>query len=604
MLYVPLLDQECLTSFCARFAAANFTTATELCLDMGIRFQNVVDGSDEAIEALAEYGRVAPERLRQSAVRGVGGSVNVDGEVFARKNYARTRLRFCPECFREDDRSADRMPGTRRYTRRIWPIRFLRTCPQHSCRIVDLGVPPLSSPRFHDFMEAQEAMYDDLEDAMAITSSRSPSGFELFLLRRLRAVRDNGPLLDAMPLELAAFVCELAGVSDLFGAKTAERSLDEDQLWAAGQRGYEYLSAGVPGLHSYLDVMHSRLSAVRCDVGGQKIYGRFYTILKDHENPALLGLKREIHDYAVRVLPLSGDSEVFGRPSSTRYLSEKQLRDQFAIRPGHMRKMAVAAGLLDPSEIAAGAMPREVASSIAASLSDAVLPAQAAELIGVNYTVFKSLRRAGLFSPLLSSGNGVAARERFSRAALLAFVDEIERTAERLSIDGLDSIIVACKKTSVKFSEIVALLQQKRLKVIGWNPGQPGLAAVMIDPAEVEEALAPCDNGSLQVEEMKAKLVTSNEAISVLLRGGYLRSTVERLPPRFQPRRVISRDDAEIFTLTYVSFLGAEREYGVRRKDLRMAIQRYGLEPAFPVDEVRVSFYVREKLEAALKLVR
>ncbi|MBB4274088.1 hypothetical protein GGE12_001843 [Rhizobium mongolense] len=571
---------------------------------MGIRFQDVVDGSDKAIEVLAEFGRIAPERLRRSSVREVEGAVNVAGEVFVRKNYARTRLRFCPECFREDDRSADRMPETRRYIRRTWPLRFLRTCPRHSCRIADLGVPPLSSPRFHDFMEAQDAMYDELDDAMSNTSSRSPSKFEAFLLQRLEAVRNDGQLLDAMPLDLAAFVCELAGISALFGPQTSERSLDEDQLWAAGQRGYEYLSGGVSGLHSFLDVMHGRRTAVRCDVGGQKIYGRFYTVLKDHDDPALLRFKREIHEYAVRVLPLSGDADVFGRPETTRYLSEKQLRDEFGMRPGHMRKMAVAAGLLDPSEIAAGAMPREVASSIAASLSDAVLPALAAELIGVHYTVFKALRRAGFFSPLLSSGNGVAAHERFSRAALLEFVGEIERTANRRSLDGLEPITVTCRKTSAKFSEIVTLLRQQRLKAVGWKPSSPGLAAVMIDPTEVGKALAPRDDGHLLVEELKEKLLTSNETMSALLKGEHLKSSVERHPQRRRAQRVISREDAETFIRTYVSFINAEREYGVSRRNLRTALKQSGLEPAFPVDEIGVSFYVREKLEAALKNVQ
>jgi hypothetical protein len=40
MFRVPLFDDEIITSFCSRLAAANGITATDFCRDMGFTFQS------------------------------------------------------------------------------------------------------------------------------------------------------------------------------------------------------------------------------------------------------------------------------------------------------------------------------------------------------------------------------------------------------------------------------------------------------------------------------------------------------------------------------------------------------------------------------------
>ncbi|TBD47060.1 hypothetical protein ELH17_08130 [Rhizobium ruizarguesonis] len=603
MLRVPLFDDEMLTSYCARLAAANLTTATDLSLDMGVTFQNVIDGAERAIDALAEYSRVPVARLRSAAVVTSGRTLNLQGEPLTWQNYSRTRLRFCPGCFRDDDRSKDRMPGTRRYIRRSWALRFLRTCARHQLKMVDLGASPLHPPRNQDFIENLEELYEEVEEAIVSPTARQPSDFENFLLRRLEGIRCDGELLDELPLELAALVCTLIGVAALHGPKAREEAHDDDQLWEASQTGFEYLAGGVAGMHSFQDLMHRSISAVRCDIGGQKIYGNFYVRLKDREDPALDRLKCEIHTYAVEVLPLSGDSEVFGRPEVTRYVSEKQLRREFGHRPGHMRKMAVAMGFLSSSEIDAGAMPRDVAVRISELISDAVLPREAAEMLSVRIVNFNDLRRAGIFSPVLSSGNGVDAHERFSRTAVTEFLSGLRSIAAYPSDGLMRPILRACKMTAIRLGDMVALILQGRLSKVGWDADKEGLSAILIDPREASAALAPTGPKKLTITEMKERLKTSNETAYALVRGGYLNSSMGRSHAHNHPLRLISQEDADAFEKKYVSFLTAEKDLGISRSTLRKALKNAGLQTAFPLDEVRVSFYVRAELEAAIRVI-
>ncbi|GAK73435.1 hypothetical protein RRU01S_39_00150 [Agrobacterium rubi TR3 = NBRC 13261] len=602
MYHVPLFDDESLTSYCARLAAANVTTATDLCSDMGFSFLQVVAGKMSAIENLSRLGGVPTEKLLIARIVTVGDRAILSGETLSRKDYARTRLRICPDCLRDDDLATERMPGTRRYGRRTWPLRFLRTCPKHHRALADLGSVPLHSPRCHDFIECMEAMYDEFAVAtFEAVSERRLSAFEEFIVRRLDGVRQDGVFLDNMPLGLAGQVCELIGTAALFGAKAGETQMNDEMLWAAGRQGYEYLSTEMPGLRSFLDHMHRSSPAVRSDAGGGTLYGTFYKNLSRRDEPELDLLKKEIHRYAFATLPLSGEADVFGKPRVTRYLSEKQLQDVYGIRPGHMRKLAVAAGLLDPAMIKSGAMPLEVAKSIGASLADSVLPAEAADILGLRYPTFKALRRDGMFAPISSSGNGVAMYERFSRQEISQFIEDIAKSATQPVRAGHETILATAKKTRAKLIEIIGLLRQGLLCDVAFDPAKKGLSGILINPEEAHAALVPQRGDRLTLAEMRTRLKTSNEAILGLVNAGHLDSYVERHPMSNVLASFINKADAETFESTYVSFINAEREYAITRTKLRAAIHASQLEPAFPLSEVPVSFYVRKDLVAALE---
>ncbi len=604
MYTVPLFDDEALTSYCARLAAANAKTATDFCLDMGLQFQAVIDGSEPAILMLADHGKVAAGRLRKAAVKETVEGLDIDGEIFTRRNFTRTRLRICPRCFRDDDNSKDRLPGTRRYIRRLWPLRFLRTCPVHNCRIIDLGTAPLYSPRNHDFIECLDGMFDAVQEAMHDERGRNLSDFEKFLLGRLDGCRRDGELLDEMSLSSGAYLCELAGSVKLYGTKTLEKNLDEAQLWEAGKEGYELLREGIPGLHRFLDTMHARQEILRPDTGGGKLYGRLYHVLRAKDDPSWEKVKQEIRNYTFKVLPLSRAADVFGTRESSEYLLDRDLEEITDIRPGHIRKMAIARGLLDPSMITGGVIPKDVAYETIRLLGDWLLPMEAAKLLGMTYPNFARFRQAGMFIPDLASGNGVVIMERHSRKAIDGYLSLMRlRVTISTGTVGLKPILATAKSVGCKITEIIELVQAGRLQMVAWDDAKVGLAALLVDPTEVSESLAVRESDDLSVRELSKSWKMSMEAINALIDNGALK-TKDRPGVRWRGvQQFISPADAQAFSRKYVTFLNAAIDFNVTRTRVREAVMRANLCPLFPYEEVRALFYDRGDLKEALRAI-
>ena len=324
MFRVPLFDDEILTSYCSRLAAANGVTATYFCRDMGFTFQDVINGANSAILALSDIGGVPHERLQSSAVGRdpLNPKVwRVGREVFNSNRFARSRVRFCPLCLAADDQCEDRMPGTRRYIRKTWPLRFLRTCPLHGCEIADLGPTDLGAPRFHDFIEMHDLVFEQIRASMRTPKARSTTDFETFVVERLKGTKCHGNILDRLPMELGGVLCELVGTAVVHGRLSRLTDLEDEALGVACQAGFSYLRAGIGGLHLFLDEMHSSYSPAQCDAGGQPMYGTFYKNLAGRQDAEFDFIKREIHDYAFKTMPLTSSASVFGTSPDARYVS-------------------------------------------------------------------------------------------------------------------------------------------------------------------------------------------------------------------------------------------------------------------------------------------
>nr|WP_281500969.1 TniQ family protein [Rhizobium binae] len=595
-----MFDDETLTSYCSRLAAANATTATDFCKDMGFQFQDVINGSASAVRELAEHGAIPIVRLQMACVRDVARELEVNGEVFPRKAYPRTRLRICPSCLQDDDASEDRMPGTRRFMRRSWALRFLRTCPEHQRPIVDLGPSPLGSPRNHDFTEGLEALYDDVRVAMMEPwSRRELSDFEWFLLRRLDGCKRDGELLDGMSLYAGAHLCEIVGSVRLFGTKITEKELSEDKLWAAAKDGYEFLREGQKGLIRFLDVMHARHPSIPPDCGGQKLYGRMYNIMRESADPFWVPIKNAIRDYAFAVLPLIKSSEIFGRREDSEYLSDTEIQELAAMRPGHVRKMAVASGLIDPSLLTGGAIPRSVVMRLIDLLKDWLLPVEAAKLLGVTYANFKLQSKAGKFAPAVTSTNGVEVYERYSRREIEEYLRELRLKATTdAGPEGLQPVLAAAKSLHCKISDIIDLVDNDRLITVGWDERKIGWSAILVDPEEVAEAVKLNDGDKIVVDQLARIWGLSSEIIWALVNQGAIPTVAGYDKQNRHNPRVVRREDAEAFHAKYVTFTNAARDFGVTRRQIAEAVRRADLLPLY--NAVGALFYDRSNIQIAL----
>lgn len=600
MYRVPLFHDESLTSYCSRLAAANVKTAPDFCLDMGIRFQDVIQATDFAVKKLAEIGDLPIESILRAAIGKKGDSWIVGGEAINNKFYVRTQLRICPRCFEEDARALDRMPGVRHYMRRSWSLQFVRTCPDHNCALNDFGRSPLHAIRCHDFIDS--LMASDIGPGFGQVRPRTLSGFERFSLDRLEGIRRHGDTLDTMPLERGGYLCEVLGIALLYGNNTDQAAIDEDQLWHAGEKGYQYLSKGRDGLRDALDVFHGRLELNKSDFGGGKLYGRFYKILWDQRDPVWDQIKRDIHDYAFEALPLSQTANVFGTSKKASHISETELRTQFGLRPSHLRKMAVALGMLDAASAKSGAVPKDVARKVAEILADSLLAKKAAGVLGITYPKFAKYRRAGIFEPVIVPGNGVTLSERFSKRALEAFLESIYPAVGSPVAEGLKPINVAAKLARCRDSDVLKLVHDKKLKRVGWDNGKVGLEAVLVDPEEVLALDQPHVSEDPSLDEVGEILNVGSDAARSLCGSGYL-PCYDGKNRYNQATQYVRHSDIEAFRAEYISLSEMAFECSDRFRELQSAINTKRIRPSIPKASKHPNFYRRSEIEALINAI-
>ncbi|WFU10295.1 TniQ family protein [Rhizobium sp. CB3090] len=599
MYRVPLLEDESLTSFCSRFAAANVKSAPDFCLDMGFQYSDVINGKEVAIQTLAELSRISIDQIRRASIGKDGKNWIVGGEAILEKFYVRTGLRVCPLCFAEDEKSSERMPGTRRYMRKIWPLQFVRTCQHHNCALNDFGRSLLTSIRCHDLIENLSVA--EIDPGFGAVRPRPMTDFERFAIDRLNGIRRHGSILDAMSLDRGGYLAQIIGTGLLFGKDADQESLDDERLWQAGAEGYNYLSRGVTGLHDAMDVFHERAKNYVSVIGGGKLYGRFYSIMWHQKDPAWDDVKKAMHEYAFASLPLSKSANVFGTSDTARYLSEKELRQTFGVRPTLLRKFAVAMNLMDVCSSNSGAMSREAAYKAYELMEDSILPAEAAAMVGVSYAQFTKFRQAGIFSPSIKAMRQVGLNERFSRKALQAVVDGLrpDRTG---SFEDLLPLNAAAKACGLQMPEIILLLQSKRLRNLTWDNHKVGFDAIRVDPKEIQSLCRTAALVDLTMAEADEILRIGVDNLKVLCNAGYVTSYMAKNSQNRLIRYIVA-EDLHAFYDKYATVRGAVRRHQVTLKRLQLALRLSNVKAVIAKAGRFPEFYLCSEVSNALKEV-
>ncbi|MGO8369107.1 helix-turn-helix domain-containing protein [Rhizobium ruizarguesonis] len=445
-------------------------------------------------------------------------------------------------------------------------------------------------------METHDLALEEIRATMRAPKPRSITDFETFVLERLEGSKCHGNILDCLPLGLGGVLCEMVGTAVVHGRLAGVVDLDDEALGVACQVGFSYLRAGIGGLHLFLDEMQSSFSPPRGDYGGKAIYGKFYTNLAGRHDAELDFIKREIHDYAFKTMPLTSSASVFGTSPDARYVSFEELYREHAINPFHLHKTSIVTGMRDPNSPRSGFLPKDLAEKLLRIINDAVLPAEAAELVGVNYQSFANYTRQGIFKPHLTSAYGVAYNARFSRSELQRFIESIK--PEGHSSSATATIFEASRRLSCSGAEIVNLLQKRQLKKVGWDDTQTGLSAVLVNLEEVAAHVTLPDHGHMSCSEAASRLGLTNETTLRLVNEGYLPSVIARNVTRRRPQRFITEADAAAFESRYVSFFQAKLAFDFSLPQLRKIVA--GLKPVFPPEAVGAKFFARADLDAAV----
>lgn len=254
-LLVPLGEGESPVSFCSRLARRNgCESVRDFCLDMGLRFQDVVDGNADALASLADLGGVDGARLSRHALRKLDHERYLLGDqLIARPMLRRSLVRVCPACLADDLARWPRPGLAAAYQRTEWLLSPLCTCPAHGVSLVSVAHNNYAMEA-HDFSVLVSTPLAQLDDWREQAVKRAPSRLENYLRERLTGiVRTATAWLNALPFYAAAKLCEVIGAVQLHGPKVAISAQDEEQQWMAGDVGFEIAADGPNGIRRLLD---------------------------------------------------------------------------------------------------------------------------------------------------------------------------------------------------------------------------------------------------------------------------------------------------------------------------------------------------------------
>ncbi len=605
---VPLMEDESLTSFTSRYANANARTAIEFCQDFGFSFRSVVAGKDEAIFRLSEISGLAEDLLDAASVKHAGKkTILVAGDPTPYGHYPRGVMKFCPACFLEDDGRHEIRPKVRRYMRKLWYSRAIRTCPVHDQSLVIVGSHGMADS-VHDFCLVLDGLRREIGFASRGSVSQRFTPFEAYLRTRLSGTRPGSDFLDPLPHFVAADICELAGLVVLNGKDVAMKEQSEHDLWRAADKGYEFLASGYDGLYRLLGELFESTSTTRALNGGYQLFGQLYKVLANSRfDPAYDPVKEAIRSYAYKNLPLPDNVFLFGKGGPAKYLSYSALAKQYDLSPIMIRKLLRNANRIqiipgtDVEAVHVDELPWVIELS-----SDLIRGSEAADLIGASPKLFDALEKYGFVRQKIERDEESQLARRYSRKEILAQRETMLSRVNTKDLTGLVSIEGVCRSLSIKFGDVLRLIAGGDLGAIGLDPLRSGLIGFMVDKREVATALAVTNSTSrpddwMSADELADHLCTNDKAISALLREGHIKTTIVR-NGRNYPMKGAKRDDVRDFAERYVALAECVRRTQRHSQTVANILDHAGVTRAFPREEMREVFLPRREAEAALFL--
>ncbi|MBW8298701.1 MAG: TniQ family protein [Hydrogenophaga sp.] len=606
LIQVELREDESLTSFCSRLAAANARSAYELCQDFDFTFRKVVDGDEDAITALSRISGVDRELLDAAAVKRAGEhSVFVGEDPTPWNFYPRSVLRFCPSCFAEDDKRTDLRPRTRRYGRKTWYSRFIRTCPIHSQSLVTAGVGSSQNLK-HDLCNTLGELRREVAIAATGSTHQQPSDLERYVLSRLKGEKPGNDLLCSLPIYVAGDICELAGMVALHGKKVGISNKSDHEWWMAGAAGFEYFKDGLPGLHRFLDNLHVKADHARAYYGGTQLYGKFHNALARTRNyPAYDLVKEEIRAYAYDTLPLTDNTSIFGRIENPRYLSFASFERKFGITPSFLRKVLVATRALRTLPgTNVEAIDAESSQLVACSIRDLVRSSDAADIVGCSYSIFSNLVKDGVIVPAITQNDDTGISAWFSRSDLIRLRDGVVAKGDPANREGLIGIRNVIRSVACSYGEILVLLIQDRVKQVGIDRSKFGIMSLMLDREEIKDLVRLPHHGCLSAADLSERWALSNKTVYALINNNHIELRIERNPETRSAQKVVAIKAVEAFESRYIRLAECCERSGLSPPKASNKLRAAGLARTFPKEQMVDAFYLRELAEAALGLAQ
>ncbi|WP_209835572.1 TniQ family protein [Ruegeria sp. HKCCE3926] len=547
---VPLMPGETPASFASRLAWANgLSFASEFCTDQGFTLQAIADGDERALSILARLGGVELAQLMRGVVCKVStGQYRLAGQLVEKRWITRRRLRFCPECV-ADDVTTDTAGGAAQ--RCAWHVPSIRTCHRHQVGLYD-DESYSHSRGPHDFAGRIRDLNLGADQLRELGVSQVSTGLEEYLTRRL-AGEQQGACLDYIGFGSVALGAEIFGVVDLFGIDAKLKHLSDAEKRRAGAQGFELLSEGEKGVFHLLRRLHreagSPISLSR------RNFGCLFSWLEQSHAEQYEPLRDLVRKFFVETYPIGKGELVLGKPCAARRVhSVETLRRDLGLGRRQTVELLGANGFLRPDPQAGSSakgvvLDAQALAPLVKSFAGAICQVAAQKKINAPRARFGALVAGGIIRTIAGSPVG---RPYYDEGQLDAFLASIAPHTTVAKADGLVGIQSVCRKAVAGAVDVVRLIQSGELKTVVRNVEQDGYLSVLLDPAEVAEALCLIRPDGYLRSTLASFLGVNASALRHLVDTGHLKLVRARHPVSRKSVQVVPYDVVDQFVERYV----------------------------------------------------
>lgn len=597
---VPVVhDDESPASACSRAAMLSGRSARDLCLDMGIEFQRVVDGDADALATLASALRHEDGNLPGLPVVGSGRRFAIAGQEFTRETLSRKVLRVCPRCVAADVANGAGPREARPYARTLWSVASLRTCPVHRCQLVVASTDGRPQA-LHDFSRLIEPELERILEEPALEMEGPPSGLEAHLMARLSGRQVEGWLAQ-FPAYAACRIAEIVGAVAEQGIRFRTSALGEPEWHRAGATGFAIVDAGPASIKKFLNGLAVTFTSGKADWGPRAMYGRLYEWLAhESEDAAYDPLRHVIRGHVIATLPVGPGDELFGAPVTERLIhSIHSYAAEIGRHPKTVRKLLLANNTIGPSSDGVSdhrVLMRAEAARGALLMSEGYLTfGEMVSRLGAPRPHDKMLVDAGFIPRIIRGKHMGGLRPVYDAADVSVFLECLTEDALPLEKNRKDLVNIpkAAKRAKCSAMAIVRLLLDRRLPTVRLLPGDVGYMSVLVDPAEVRPLVQEERAPGLTLRQVTEILRTSDAVTRKLVELGHLPSTSVMNPMTRMTQHVVDPADLDAFRQRYVAGPEIARASGGNPMSVIQKAERRGIPPVFDPREVGVAFYER-----------
>jgi hypothetical protein len=596
---VPYNPGETITSFTSRLSIRNRRpTVRTLCLDVGIRFQDIIEGAPEAVERVADLGGVEPAILAAAAFRKKDGyALQFKSQKIVASAINRSALKVCPACLLNDIRHASIPLEAAVYGRIEWQLTGVRTCRLHSTPLVDLGVhiPPGQT---HDFARNFEPYIAGLEQLQP-DQTREFSPFEYYLLERLFETSGTVDWIDGVGFSAATKACTVFGAVAEFGKQTDFKHLSDDQLLRASNTGLNILRHGyasaLPFLQSLDDGQAARNGGPKALLGDIHLWLGY-----GNDDPEVEPIAAMIRDHVSRTLPIGSETELYGAPMPPRRLhSVATAAKEYGLHAVTLRKTLMGVGILDAQaqmdEDGSGYFDAVAHTPLLTKLKTAVSEKHARDHLRISRSFMESILRSGLIKPIVSGPN---ITDLYDPEDLDQFVATLLAGAVETEVPSpsLASIPDAAKQACCSTPEILHLITEKHLRWVGRHTEKSGYNSVLVNVDEIREHVQLQPLSGVPVAYGADDLGIKYAAWRKLLEQERFPTVTEINPINRCPTRVLTMEPYIEFKSRYVSLRDLSNAAGAFAKSYRRTLSERGVEPVEKYLEIGAILYDRSHL--------